>query len=104
MAYPHHNQFKIEQDGGSISEVVTYNSSSDRWEGSSVRLRATTGSPTTWHIQNLSGTSLTSVANSSRTVSPHTLSWDNGFSVSLVSSSAQGDPHISPLFGKKYTI
>jgi len=99
---------------GGHSSLIINNSTSVTWSDANNRFQSSDGNTTLSHngttwVGNVEGTSSTSTLNSSN-VGDHVdpvssdIDWTNNLSVSLPSSGAQGDPHINPLFGNRYTI
>ena len=110
MSYGHSTT--LSATNGVISDTLTWNSSNNRWEGSSVYLTEEYLNPSLrrWKIRENGGGETYSSSN--ETFSPDALdendpadsTWTNSWVVSEPSGGAQGDPHITPLFGNKYTI
>ena len=102
------------QANGGHSSLIINGSTSVTWDSTNKRFSSSGGSTTlshngtTWVI-NDNGTTSNASLNSSNIgshVDPASsdLNWQNGFSVSTPSVGAQGDPHINPILGKRYTI
>lgn len=111
MSYGHSTQFTVKKNG-STEDTITWNQTNNRWEGSSLFLLLTIVSDgKRWQIQEFDGAlngSIVAVGNTftngETNNSPADSTYNNGYSVTEVSAGAQGDPHIDPLFGNKYTI
>lgn len=109
MSYGHSTQFIISQNGNPI-ETATWDSALNRWQGPTlfIFLQTVVGGKR-WILRNAtSGTTAafsdTIFTDGETNNSPADVTYENGYSVSEPSAGAQGDPHIKPLFGQKYTI
>lgn len=111
MSYGHSNTFRVNKNG-SVVDTITWNQTNNRWQGSSHFLLLTIVSGgKRWQIQELNGQLNGPIqavgdtfTNGETNNSPANSTYTNGWSVSETSGGAQGDPHITPLFGHKYTI
>mgnify|MGYP006983835612 CR=1 FL=1 len=112
--YPALVYFPNYKANGGHSTLIINGSISVNWSDANNRFQSSDGNTTLSHngttwVGDAEGTSSTSTLNGSNVkyyVDPVSsdIDWTNSLSVSLPSSSAQGDPHINPLFGDKYTI
>ena len=111
MSYGHSTQFTVKLNGNT-EDTITWNQTNNRWEGSSLFLLLTIVSGgKRWQIQEFNGAlngPIVAVGNTftngETNNSPADSTYTNGYSVTEPSAGAQGDPHIDPLFGNKYTI
>ena len=117
MSYGFSNTFRLNKNGD-IIENLSWNSSNSRWEGTDYYLYLQGLTPTLarWMIRALPNG--VSVAYGQQNFNPDDISQNNPedstygasdltndiWTVTEISTGAQGDPHINPLFGKKYTI
>ena len=107
MAWFDHDYLRV--SNGVASEVLPWNSNGNNWRNTKYLLYRVnlTSYFYRWQIYDYEQGSVVSATSSfygSNTPDPTTLTFNNSWVVSEASAGAQGDPHINPLFGNKYTI
>lgn len=107
MSYGHPTSFNITLDGN-FYETITWNASNNRWEGSVLYIRGTSGNPLKWQLRRVDNNNIlrtTDGTDASNPDSPADSDFSPNWAVEDVpSAGASGDPHITPLFDDKYTI
>ena len=114
MSYGFSNTFRLNKNGNAI-DTLSWNSSNSRWEGTDYYLYRQGLTPTLarWTIRTLPNGG--AVAYGETNFHPDNTSQNNPedstydslsdtWTVTEINAGAQGDPHIDPIFGNKYTI
>ena len=107
MAWFGHDYLRV--SNGFVSEVLPWNSNGNNWRNSKDLLYRVnlTYYLFRWQIYDYEQGGVVSVSTTSfygsNTPDPTSLTFNNSWVVSETSGGAQGDPHITPLFGNKYT-
>ena len=95
---------KTNSIGQTANHTLTWDSTNNRWANWE---RYLGHNGTRWEIRyTFNGANFLNsyTENTSSSTDPTSLDWTNNWTVSSPDAGAQGDPHIKPLFGGKYTI
>ena len=112
MSYGHPTQLTVKKNG-ITQDTITWHQVNNRWQGSSHFLLLTiVPSGKRWQIQRILTSGLNgpleavgnTFTNGETNNSPTSSTYNNEYAVTEPDVGAQGDPHINPLFGGKYTI